>query len=112
MEALSDNVHSALTVGIVSSTCVMGTDGREEGIEPDECVLRGRLKNLESLRNLESLLSNLPELKRVKLAQIIRRYPALFGDMPTCTHWMEHDIDVGDAKPIRQRFYRVSPEYI
>lgn len=31
----------------------------------------------------------------------------LFSDMPTQTDLIEHDIDVGDAKPIRQRFYRV-----
>ncbi len=34
---------------------------------------------------------------------------SLFGDVPSRTHWLEHDIDVGDAEPIRQHFYRVSP---
>ncbi len=32
----------------------------------------------------------------------------LFSDTPPCTHLIEHDIYVGDAKPVRQRFYRVS----
>lgn len=32
-----------------------------------------------------------------------------FGDTPTETNVLEHDIEVGDTKPIRQRFYRVHP---
>ncbi len=40
----------------------------------------------------------------------IKSYPSLFEDTPSCTHLIEHDIDVGDAQPIRQRFYRMSPE--
>ncbi|KAG1935721.1 hypothetical protein F2P79_019219, partial [Pimephales promelas] len=31
----------------------------------------------------------------------------LFADVPTRTHLIQHDVDVGDARPIRQRFYRV-----
>lgn len=34
----------------------------------------------------------------------------LFSDIPTQTHLIEHDIDVGDAEPIQQRFYRVSAQ--
>ena len=34
----------------------------------------------------------------------------LFNGVPTCTHLLEHDIDVGDAQPVRQRFYRISQE--
>lgn len=34
----------------------------------------------------------------------------MFSDTPTCANLIEHDVDVGDAKAITQRFYRVSPE--
>lgn len=34
----------------------------------------------------------------------------MFGDTPSRTDWVEHDIDVGNASPVRQRYYRVSPE--
>ena len=34
----------------------------------------------------------------------------LFNDDPTSTHLLEHDIDVDDAQPVRQRFYRISQE--
>ncbi|KAI3359045.1 hypothetical protein L3Q82_015431 [Scortum barcoo] len=33
-----------------------------------------------------------------------------FVDTPSRTHLIEHDIDVGDAQPIRQHFYRMSPD--
>ena len=34
----------------------------------------------------------------------------LFSDTPTQTHLLEHDIDVGESLPLRQRFYRVSQQ--
>ena len=34
----------------------------------------------------------------------------IFNDVPTRSHLLEHDADVGDAQPIRQHFYRVSEE--
>lgn len=84
--------------------------GGEEVAMPDEAVLCGRLKNSETLENLNSLLSHLPNEKAVQLSKLIRDYPSLFGDTPTRTNLIEHDIDVSDATPIRQRFFRVSEE--
>lgn len=40
----------------------------------------------------------------------MRKYPCLFGDVPSRPDVLEHDIDVGDAVPIKQRFYRASPD--
>lgn len=80
------------------------------GATPDDSMLRGRLKNLESLRNLDVLLAHLSFEKRTKLAALIKNYPSLFGDTPSRTNLIEHDVEVGDAKPIRQRFYQVSEE--
>lgn len=37
-------------------------------------------------------------------------YPTLFGDVPSRTTVLEHDIDVGDAKPIKQHAYHCSME--
>lgn len=37
-------------------------------------------------------------------------YPGLVGDMPSRTDWVDHDVDVSDAQPIHQHFYRVSPK--
>lgn len=41
--------------------------------------------------------------------ELARKYPGLFGDIPSRTDWIEHDIDVGDAEPIKQQFYRMAP---
>lgn len=48
---------------------------------------------------------HLPAEQRGKLVDLI-----LFGDIPSRTTWIEHDIDMGEAQPIRQRFYRMGPE--
>lgn len=69
----------------------------------------GRLKNSETLCNLDKLFVHLPESNRAELVQLVSRYPCLFGDIPSQTDWAEHDIDVGDSKPIKQQFYRVPP---
>ncbi len=75
-----------------------------------EEVLLGRLKNSQTLQNLEVLVDHLDSEKRGELVALIRNYPVLFSDTPSQTHLIEHDIDIGDAKPIKQRFYRVSEE--
>uniref|UniRef100_A0A3B4ZKQ1 Gypsy retrotransposon integrase-like protein 1 n=1 Tax=Stegastes partitus TaxID=144197 RepID=A0A3B4ZKQ1_9TELE len=77
--------------------------------EPDDTLLYGRLKNSETLRNLDKLLSHLSLPQQKELTTVIHCYPALFGDVPSRTTWLQHDIDVGDARPIKQRFYRMSP---
>lgn len=56
------------------------------------------------------LVDHLDSEKRDDLVALIRSYPVLFFDTLSKTHLIEHDIDIGDAKPIKQRFYRVSQE--
>ncbi len=65
--------------------------------------------NSENLKNLHKMFGHLPESKCADLIALINNYVSLFGDVPSRTHWLEHDIDVGDAESIRQHFYRVSP---
>lgn len=57
----------------------------------DSALLTGRLTNSEILV--------------VQLVKLTGRHPSLFGDVLSCTHMIEHNIDVGDAVPIKQRFY-------
>ena len=54
-------------------------------------------------------LAYLSEPVRKDVVGLIRSYPELFGDNPTQTHVLYHDIDVGDNKPIKQHAYRVNP---
>lgn len=36
---------------------------------------------------------------------LINEYVSLFPDTHTLTHLIEHDIDVGEAKPVHQQYY-------
>ncbi|XP_063061560.1 uncharacterized protein LOC134454470 isoform X2 [Engraulis encrasicolus] len=78
--------------------------------EPDDAVLLGKLNNSESLANLPLLLSHLTPEQAAELGALIKEFPSLFSDTPTQTDLISHDIDVGNAPPVRQRFYRVSGE--
>lgn len=103
----------ALAAGVGGSgplPALMATGVEEELTSPDDGMLRGRLRNSESLSKLDLLLGHLADSQRVELEEVIKEFPELFGDTPSRTHLVQHDVDVGDAEPIRQRFYRVSPE--
>lgn len=77
---------------------------------PEQQLWVGRFKNSEALANMEKLLAHLSAPSSTELADLIRSFPCLFSDTPGRTPLVEHDIDIGDAKPIRQRFYRVNAE--
>ena len=92
----------------VSAVAAVGSpfSGREDDgvMAPDDGLLRGRLSNSETLKNLPSLLEHLTEEQRAQLSAVIQKFPGLFGDTPSRTHLIKHDIDVGTAKEIRPAF--------
>lgn len=106
----STSLHPALSAVSIGGGNVSLVGEEEETISPDDCVFRGRLNNSESLHNLAFTLRHLSPVRCQELCDLLRSFPELFGDAPSRTDWVEHDIDVGDAKPIKQRFYRVAPE--
>lgn len=57
---------------------------------------------------MHALLGHLDDGKCTELVVLIESHPELFSDMPSRTHLIEDDVDVGDAHPIRQHFYCVS----
>ena len=59
---------------------------------------------------LESLNSHLSTDRIVELCTLIRSYDNLFSDVPSRTHLLKHDIEVGDSVPICQCFYRSALE--
>lgn len=71
----------------------VGLDSEQDVEAPDDPVMCGRLRNFESLCQLDSLLSHLPTSQRAELVELIKKFPMLFGDTPTCTTLIEHDID-------------------
>ncbi len=79
---------------------------KEDIVVPEDCVLLPRLKNSETLQDLDAMFSHLTVVQNKDLTQLLWEFPGLFSDIPTRTHLIQHDVDVGDAQPIRQRFYR------
>lgn len=77
---------------------------------PDNTVLYGRLTNSETLQNLEGLLGHLEVSKHRQLVNLVKCYSCLFSDTASQTHLIQHDTDVGDSRPIKQKFYRVHPD--
>lgn len=72
-----------LSVGSVSSVLMAPDILNTEEVDvraPDDPVMCGRLKNSETLCNLESLFVHLSEVQSSKLRNVIREYPVLFGD--------------------------------
>lgn len=81
------------------------------GIESSSVsTVQGRLKNSEMLANLDSCFLHLPFSQRTDVINLINCYVSLFSDVPSQTHVLQHDIDVGDNDPIKQHPYRVNPE--
>lgn len=95
---------SPVAVASVTPTGELGQDVKA----PDGIILRPRLKNSETMTNLEGLLKRYLAKQRSELISLITEFSVLFSDVPSCINLIEHDIDVGNAKPVHQRFYRVS----
>ena len=96
------------TVAVLSTSIPVGEKDIDGVVERG--VSRARLPNSEIVANLEVHLSYLESSHRSDVIEGICKYPALFSDVPTCTNVLQHDIDVGDAAPIRQHPYRANPE--
>lgn len=85
----------------------LSPDGESDVVLPQPQGVR--LPNSQMLQEMPSHLVHLPEAQRDDLIKLIREFPSLFSDVPTQTSMLAHDIDVKNAKPIRQHPYRVNP---
>lgn len=69
----------------------------------DDGVLQCQFKNWVSKKCRCKI--GLSDSERQELNTLILSFPLLFSDIPSVTHLIEHDLDVGDAKPVQQHFY-------
>lgn len=58
---------------------------------------------------LEESLHHLTEGQRQDVLQLVDSYPVLCSDVPRRTNGAVHDVDVGDAIPIKEHPYCNSP---
>ena len=54
-------------------------------------------------------LKHLPGNKSVELKQLILEHSEIFPDVPSRTTIMNHNMDVGNAEPVKQHPYHVNP---
>lgn len=66
-----------------------------------------RLSNSEMLQFLPSCLEHLSPDQQHDILSLVARFSELFGDVPSQTLVLSHDIDVKNAQPIKQHAYRV-----
>ena len=92
-------------VEVVAANVVQSNDSSDD----NECGNNIKLKNSEVLDNLNAKLCHLSPEQQDDIANLIYEYSDLFPDVPTKTHIALHDVNVGDAKPIKQHPYRVNP---
>ena len=67
-----------------------------------------KLKNSEILSDLSSKLKHLPEKEAIELMSLIKDYKGLFSDIPRKSTMAQHDVDVGEEIPVKQRLYRMN----
>ncbi|KAI3370534.1 hypothetical protein L3Q82_025293 [Scortum barcoo] len=88
----------------------------EQSYRPREDRLReqsasvpcARLESSETLKNPEGHV-DFTEPAKSDIYSLILCHFSLFGDKPTQTTVLVHDVDVGDERPIKQHAYRVNP---
>ena len=69
-----------------------------------------KLNNSEILQHLDSKSSHLETSAQEDLKNILAEFNHLFPDVPTRTEEAYHDVDVGNAQPLKQHPYRLNPE--
>jgi hypothetical protein len=68
-----------------------------------------KLQNSNVIDNLEQKIGHLSGIQQSQMSDLIHKWKDIFPDTPSITNAAYHDIDIGDAKPIKQHPYRVNP---
>lgn len=64
-----------------------------------------KLSNSEILRNFENKLSHLATTEKVEMEQLLIEFKQVFGDVPTCTTCIHHNVNVGQTNSVKQHPY-------
>ena len=109
--ALSEDLNPEPLLSKVSPVMLSSLVGTAEDdiTDPSRSVPVGRLENSAVLAKLPEFLSYLTPTESKDVQRLICDFRGIFGDVPSQTNVLEHDIDVGSAPPIKQHPYRVNP---
>ncbi len=66
--------------------------------------------NSNLAEQLPERLSHLQDHERIQLKALLMEYKDVFKNTPGKTNLIEHDVDIEEARPVKQRPYRVNPK--
>lgn len=96
-------------VCITSQVAVEEEEGEDDEVGPAEPVT-ARLRNSSALANLRDSLSHQTPEQREDVVHLVNEYSTLFKDTPGLTTLITHDVDTGEAIPIKRHPYRINPQ--
>ena len=107
--------RSVNVVAVVESQAVNKESVVEDAFQDGEPTIKPeiipcKLSNSEILHNIDLKVSHLESCQQLQMKELILKYKDLFPDVPKKTSVAVHDVDVGDAKPIKQHPYHMNPE--
>ena len=88
-----------------------GTEEEEEEEATPLPLSSSRAWQSNSTIKIEKL-QHLEESQRQDIEELFQKYPSVFQDKPGRTSLIEHDIDVGDARPVKLPPYRIHPSQV
>jgi len=92
-------------VSVVSLPSSAPPDVTRQIMIEDEPRASVKLQNSDVLQNLEGKLSHLPVVEEEAITELVREFVIVFLDVPGKTTLACHDVNVGDACPIKQHPY-------
>ena len=101
-------VQCANIVSPVTQNCNNVCDTQNSQDFENKITGLSRLQNSDILCYLDSKLEHLEHSKKQELKELIYEYKHLFPDVPRRNKTF-HDVDVGDARPIKRHPYRSNP---
>ena len=102
------NVRQSEKVAMTSVGCETEIENEREA-DYCEIGMNVKLQNSDVLDNMGEKLCHLTPEKQNDITALLNDYKGLCGDVPGRTTVIQHDVDVGDARPIKQHPYRMSP---
>ncbi|XP_069184486.1 uncharacterized protein [Procambarus clarkii] len=90
--------------------CVRHEEGTEEEGVKLERADGSKMSNTDSLAEKEARLGHSEDDQSLELVEILRKNESLFTKVPRRPRGTVHEVNVGDAAPIKQHPYRVSPD--
>lgn len=97
--------HERGTIPVVS----VSVDEGEEADPSEMAPMEARLSNSVVLSDLDRFFGHLLPEQAADIVSLVNQFSRIFSDAPGVTSVLVHDIDVGDAVPVKQHPYRVNP---